>query len=129
MKKKLIILSGFVLSLSLSPVVTFAASECTTGKEIQEVTNLYILFCRLGQIFAAVIPVFISLAVVLFVWGVVMYVIASDEEAKKRGKDKMIYGIIGLAVIIAMWGFVKILTNTFGLSAPDSDITLPVFDF
>ena len=52
----------------------------------------------------------------LFYLGSYFYVIASDEEAKTAGRDKIIYGIIGLAVIIAVWGLVKILTNTFGLN-------------
>jgi len=45
----------------------------------------------------------LALGVVYFVWGVVTYVIASDEEAKKTGRDRIIYGIIGLAVIIGVW--------------------------
>lgn len=128
MKKKLIILSGFVLSLS--PVIVFAEEIvlCSVGKGTDTVTTLYALFCRLGQIFSAVLPVFIALAVVIFVWGVVMYVIASDEEAKKKGKDKIIYGIIGLVVIISLWGFVSILINTFNLT-PNATIDLPAFDF
>lgn len=130
MKKKLIVLSGFVLSLS--PVVVFAADPiilCSTGESTKTVGSLFSLFCRLGQIFGAVLPVLIALAVLLFVVGVVFYVIASDEAAKKKGRDRMIYGIVGLAVIIALWGLVTILTNTFGLSSPDSAITLPVFNF
>ena len=46
--------------------------------------------------------------------------------AKKKGRDRVIYGIIGLAVIIAMWGLVKILTDTFGLTQSNqTDIILP----
>jgi len=57
-------------------------------------------------------------------WGVVQYVISNDEEAKKTGRNRMIYGIIGLAVIIGMWGLVNILKNTFGLDNVQN-ITLP----
>jgi len=41
--------------------------------------------------------------------------IASDEEAKKAGRDRIIFGIIGLAVIVAMWGLVNILIKTLVL--------------
>jgi hypothetical protein len=41
--------------------------------------------------------------------------ISASEEAKKKGKDHMIYGIIGFAVIVGVWGLVNIVTTTFGL--------------
>jgi ABC-type thiamin/hydroxymethylpyrimidine transport system permease subunit len=70
----------------------------------------------------------IALAVVYFVWGVVTYVISSDEEAKKAGRDRIIFGIIGLAVIIGMWGLVNLLANTFSLnnSGTENLPTVPV---
>jgi predicted membrane channel-forming protein YqfA (hemolysin III family) len=68
---------------------------------------------KLGELLNYVIPVLIALGVVYFVWGVITYVIASDEEAKKTGKYRIIYGIIGLAVIVSVWGLVNILLDTF----------------
>ncbi|KKS24434.1 MAG: hypothetical protein UU82_C0006G0032, partial [Candidatus Nomurabacteria bacterium GW2011_GWC2_41_8] len=46
-------------------------------------------------------------------------------EAKKAGRDRIIFGIIGLAVIIALWGLVRILTNTFGVPTAGQGVTLP----
>ncbi|OGJ02207.1 hypothetical protein A3G98_02135 [Candidatus Nomurabacteria bacterium RIFCSPLOWO2_12_FULL_37_8] len=117
MKNKLITLSGFVLGLA--PVVAFAQQTggtpavCQSGTSITTVQGI---LCKIGDILSAVVPILIALGVIYFVWGVVTYVIASDEEAKKSGRDRIIYGIIGLAVIIAVWGLVAILRNTFGLS-------------
>lgn len=79
------------------------------------------LLTNIHKILNGVVPVIITLGVVYFVWGVVQYVIGGGEEAKKKGKDRIIYGIIGLVVIISLWGLVNILINTFGLggaSAP-----------
>ena len=59
-----------------------------------------------------IIYLIMALAVVYFVWGVISYVISSDEEAKKAGKNRMIWGIIGLVVIVGMWGLVGIVTKT-----------------
>ena len=116
MKKKLIVLSGFVLGLA--PVIALAQTTggtptvCAGGA----ITTVQGLLCKFAEIFAAVLPVLIALGVIYFVWGVISYVIASDEEAKKAGRDRMIFGIIGLTVIVAVWGLVAILRNTFGLS-------------
>lgn len=74
------------------------------------------LICQLQQILNSIIPVLVALGVVYFVWGVVWYVIADGEEAKKKGKDRIIYGIIGFAVIVGFKGLVDIVVKTFGLS-------------
>ena len=115
MKKKLIVLSGFVLGLA--PVMALAQttggtpSVCTGGT----ITTVQGVLCKFSEILGAVVPVLVALGVVYFIWGVISYVIGSDEEAKKKGRDRIIYGIIGLAVIVGVWGLVTILNNTFGL--------------
>jgi hypothetical protein len=116
MKKKLIILSGLVMGLS--PVMVLAQvtggnpSTCSGGT----ISTIDGVLCKVSQLLGAVLPVLIALGVVYFVWGVITYVIASDEEAKSAGRNRVIGGIIGLAVIIGLWGLVRILTNTFGLT-------------
>ena len=117
MKKKLIVLSGFVLSLA--PVSAFAANACVGGT-----TGLEGVLCKIQDLLNAVVPVLVALGIVYFVWGVVSYMIGSDEEAKKKGRDRVIYGIIGLAVIVAMWGLVRILTDTFDLQDGNNNSTI-----
>lgn len=118
MKNKLVVLSGLVLGFA--PLVTLAqvgttgatSGGCTVGNN----GTLLGVLCLIGQILNAIVPVLIALGVVYFVWGVITYVISSDEEAKKAGRDRIIYGIIGLAVIIGLWGLVNILRTTFGVN-------------
>lgn len=126
MKKKLIVLSGFVLAST--PVMALAAmptggtpTTCVGGN----ITNIQGVLCKIAEILGAVLPVLIALGVVYFVWGVISYVIGGDEEAKKKGREKIIYGIIGLAVIIGMWGLVKILTGTFFNGDPNTGLITP----
>ncbi|MFH1608852.1 MAG: hypothetical protein ABH951_02425 [Patescibacteria group bacterium] len=65
----------------------------------------------------SVIPLIIGLAVVLFIWGVVQYVINTEDEAKKKkGKQFMIWGIIALTVMVSVWGLVSILGRTLGIN-------------
>ncbi len=131
MKKKLIVLSGFVLGLMLITAPVAALAQVTTGggsvavcTPETQITDIPALLCKIGSILNSIVPVLIALGVVYFVYGVITYVISSDEEAKKSGRDRIIYGIIGLAVIVGVWGLVRILTNTFGLSNT-TNITLP----
>ena len=64
-----------------------------------------------------VIPFIFAIAIVMFLWGVVQLVInADDAEKKEKGRTFMIWGIIGLTAMIGVWGLVKILGATFGLT-------------
>ena len=130
MKKKLIVLSGLVLApaMALAQTVTTGGSPSTCGTLGTGRGTIQGLLCKASEILGAVLPVLIALGVVYFVWGVITYMIQSDEEAKKAGRNRIIYGIIGLAVIIGVWGLVAILTNTFGLSNRQP-ITLPTVPY
>ncbi|MFA5778283.1 MAG: pilin [Candidatus Paceibacterota bacterium] len=126
MKKKLVVLSGFVLGLA--PVVALAqAGNIGGGTRCQPgpIRDLGGMLCKIGDLLNAVVPILIALGVVYFIWGVVTYVISSDEEAKKAGRNRIIYGIIGLAVIVGLWGLVRILQNTFGIDNAGQNITYP----
>jgi len=111
MKKKLMILSGLSLGV-LMPVVAFAQQGTLVGI-LDTILNLL----------NKVIPILIVLAIIWFIVGIIKYVVSGDEEAKKKGRDMMIYGIIGLAVIVGMWGLVNILLTTFGVP-PDTQMKL-----
>lgn len=86
-------------------------SACGSG-------DLSAILCKIGELLNTIMPLLIALGVVYFIWGVITYVISNDEEAKSRGRNMMIWGIIGLLVIVSIWGLVSILKNTFGLSNP-----------
>ena|SRR3989338_8934841 len=73
------------------------------------------ILCRIAELLNYVLPVLIVLGVVYFVWGVVRYVIGDSEEAKKKGRNTIIFGIIGLTVIVSLWALVYVVVNTFNL--------------
>ncbi|HCY17789.1 MAG: hypothetical protein UR62_C0005G0021 [Candidatus Nomurabacteria bacterium GW2011_GWF2_35_12] len=123
MKKKLIGLSSLV---GFAPFVALAQNA--TGCDSVELGTVQSIICKFGNILDTLIPVLIVLGVVYFVWGVVQYVISSEEEAKQKGKMRMIYGIIGLVVIVAMWGLVGIVKRTFDLDQP-TNISIPTVPF
>lgn len=60
---------------------------------------------------------FFALAVVFFLYGILKYIYSADnEDSRKASRQIMIYGIIGLFVMVSFWGFVNILLNTFELN-------------
>jgi hypothetical protein len=62
------------------------------------------------------IPLLIGVAALTFLWGVYEFISsAGDEEKRKTGKNHIIYGLIGLVVMIAFWGLVATLQDYFGI--------------
>jgi len=80
------------------------------------------LITLLGSLLQAALPVLISLAVVWFVWNVFRYVIAGSDEEKTKARVNMIWGIVGIFVMVSIWGLVSILANTFGTQGTTADI-------
>ena len=61
-------------------------------------------------------PLLIAIAVIVLLIGIINYIRAGDDEEKRaKGKNEMIYGIIGLFVMVSIWGLVAILSGTFDL--------------
>ena len=90
--------------------------------------GLWNLFSIVMGILSQVVILLIALAVVFFLYGILKYIASvDDEESRKKSKNVMIYGIIGLFVMISFWGIVNILINTFELdTTPYVDV--PYFD-
>lgn len=122
-KIKHLVFFAIVFVVVAMPVSSFAqnsggatqATPATLNSCSSKISDVGDVICKFGELLNSVLPLLLALGVVYFVWGVVMYVIGSDEEAKKRGKDRIIFGIIGLVIIVGLWGLVNIVVNTFGL--------------
>lgn len=62
------------------------------------------------------IPIIMSFGMLAFLWGVAQYIRkGSDPKEREQGRQFMLWGIIGLAVMASVWGLVRILTNTLGV--------------
>lgn len=102
MKKIAIILSS--VSLFVFPVVAFAETRVTS---IQGALGL------IRSLMGIAVPLLIAAAVVVFLYGVLKFITSSgDAEKRKESQGVMIWGIIGIAVMVSVWGLVRILTGT-----------------
>lgn len=143
MKKNIFKKSRFyiiVSLLTLLPIVTFAFTRGSDGYNYYDYQSNYSiggsifgggsgLFCFGGtshptfcsivnffiQMMGRAIPILISISVIIFVWGVFKYVIY-DGEDRQKSRDFMLYGIIGLFVMVSVWGLVAVVRNTLGLN-------------
>lgn len=68
-----------------------------------------------------------SLAVVFFLWNMMMVIKNSDNsEELSKFKDKAIWGIVAIAVMVSMWGLVNFVTGSLDLDL--TPITIPALN-
>ena len=107
MKKALAIFSGTLATFAL-PLISLAAPTDlkTTGELVISTIN------------NVLVPVLFAVAFIVFLWGAFQAFIvgANNEEVKEKGKNLMLWGLIGFFVMISVWGLVNILTGTTGFT-------------
>jgi hypothetical protein len=111
LSKHAIAVSGTFVALA-TPLVSFAAIN-----NLSDVGSFIINFIN-----NVLVPVLFALAFIVFLWGAFTAFIlgASDGTAKEKGKNLMLWGLIGFFVMISIWGLVNILVGTiqFGKTTP-----------
>ncbi|MDE1919746.1 MAG: hypothetical protein KGH56_03580 [Patescibacteria group bacterium] len=110
--KKALALSSVALAALAAPLISSAA----TISNISDVGSFII-----NTINGVLVPVLFAVAFIVFIWGAfdVFILGANSEEVKDKGKNLMLWGLIGFFVMVSVWGLVNILTGTvsFGNSA------------
>ncbi len=110
--KKIIIGSIASLSIFVPTVVAYASVY-----DFPSTGNLTSLITWGTAWLNVAMTLIVSLAVIYFLYGVFKTIKDSDnEDRRKEGKDIMIYGIIGLAVMFSFWGLVLFVQRSFGFS-------------
>lgn len=121
MKKALALTSGIVAAFAL-PLVSSAAVN-----NLSDVGAFII-----NGINNILVPVIFAIAFIVFVWGAFdVFIIGSQsEETKEKGKNLMLWGLIGFFVMVSVWGLVNILTGTVsfgnnsGVTAPKAGVNI-----
>jgi uncharacterized membrane protein YidH (DUF202 family) len=107
------IVSFFVTALFASPALAFAA-----GNGIPD------LISQFNTILNYIVPFLIGLAVFIIIYGIFGYISqAADEEKRKEAKDFIMWGVIGVVVMLSVWGLVSVLVNTFNLDSSTKIVT------
>jgi len=103
MKTKIALATGILAALAL-PLVTFAQVN-----NLSDVGSFII-----NTINNILVPVLFAIAFIVFLWGAFYTFIAGSqsEEVKEKGKNLMLWGLIGFFVMVSIWGLVNILTGT-----------------
>ena len=58
-----------------------------------------------------------ALALAYFLWGVFDFLSNQENEEKKTaGKKHMLWGIIGITIMMGVWTILNVILDTFGIS-------------
>jgi len=103
--------------VALTPALAFA-----------QLSNVENLMTALGRIVDLALPIVVAIALLAFFWGLVKFIFAQgNEEAKGEGKKIMIWGLIALFVMVAVWGLVQFIADALEIT-PGGSIPLPTVE-
>lgn len=91
-------------SLFLFPMVALAQSTPRTFSGL-----VYMLISFINPLAA----ILVSLALLIFFWGIVQYIYSGGSEGHEHGRQLMVWGIVALFVLVSIWGLARILASTF----------------
>lgn len=104
-----------LLSVIFYPSSSFATQSGTVKDVILSVT----------RVIGSLVTVLIIVAIIIFFWGIIMYIIADGPEKKKQANIYITNGIIVLFVMVSVWGLVFILDSFIGGTSTGRSLFLP----
>ncbi|MBU6231070.1 MAG: hypothetical protein KGI45_02340 [Patescibacteria group bacterium] len=77
------------------------------------VTDVNSLSSKIIGIGNVVTYILVAFAVIYIVWMVIQAILKSGSEDASKYRMNVIWGIVGLFIIVSIWGLVNIVANTF----------------
>ena len=69
---------------------------------------------RASSVVNLVIPLLASVAFAASLYGIIRFIAsAGSEEKRSEAKKYVLYGLVGMFIIVAFWGILTVVANTF----------------
>ncbi len=109
---------AYIAAFNFLPLVAFA--QTFGGGNLSNYLSSFVNF--INQV---IIPLLIAIAILVFIWGMFSYFIlgAADEEKRDKGKQLIMWGLVGFVLMFSIMGIVNLFTDLLGLK--DQDIGIP----
>lgn len=80
----------------------------------ENLTQIIELFTNIGL---KIIPLMGAIAFLSFVWGIARFIKAAGNEKEiKESKNFLIWGVVGMFVLVTIWGIITFLRSEFGFT-------------
>lgn len=72
------------------------------------------------QILNPIIMVLFAVALIVFIWGLISFIQgASSPDARKTGQKHLLWGLVGMVIMLSVYGIISMLLSTFNIDEPD----------
>lgn len=118
-----------ILLASLFPALALAQSS--GQPTLSQLNNANDVITRISSFADVVVYILVALAVVYIVYATVQYFVkgTTGDENRRAAGMQILWGIIGLAIIVSLWGLVNILLNTFATNTNAPTTRFPNANF
>jgi len=57
-----------------------------------------------------------TLGLFFFIWGLIEFLWGlKDGKVDENGKNHMVYGLVGMLIMVSVYGIISLIMNTFGI--------------
>jgi len=114
----------------MKKIIALVAVFAPALASAQAITDVNSLTYKLTNIGNTVIQILIAFAVLYIILQVVRYIMAASDPAKRKEIGLgILWGIVGLFVILSIWGLVNILSNTFRTNTNAPTSSFPTLNY
>ena len=83
---------------------------------------------NIGGIFDILAPILIAVVVIYLLYGAFLFALAGgDEDKKEKGKNILLYGLIGVFLIVSIIGLINFVINSINFAGGNNAIDPPDF--
>jgi hypothetical protein len=109
------IVSSAIGSLSLLPFLAQAQRDLTVAPQAVGVGSLTEFYQLIKDITSWIVVFGILIGAVFIIWGGIQYMTSGgDESATGAAKQKIIAGLIGIALVLLAYGLVNVVASFLG---------------
>jgi hypothetical protein len=106
--------------LFLTPALAFA--QINIGSNVSDLKD------NIQGIFDLLAPILIAVVVIYLLYGAFLFALAGgDDDKKKKGKDILLYGLIGVFLIVSIIGLINFVIGSINFAGGNNPINSPVF--
>ena len=84
------------------------------GEELLERIINYVIDPALRVVFTLL---FFVWGIIEFLWGV------KNGQVSESGKNHMVYGLLGMLIMVSVYGIIALIVNSFGLNTASTDVS------
>ncbi|KKR03466.1 MAG: hypothetical protein UT31_C0020G0005 [Parcubacteria group bacterium GW2011_GWF2_39_13b] len=102
-----------------APVFLYAAGAMAAVQAVPDIniTSADSLLTQFVEIMNWIFSAALILAVILIIFGGISYMTAGGDETKLgTAKKRVIWGLVGAAIVIAAWGLIALIAQYLGAS-------------